>query len=146
MRTAGLCDWSQCRYYYNICPQKFSSISWNSYLLSELHSGSRRLPIFIIAGSLHHSANLPTVERQWRHNHAHLNFICPGHHLHQEGASGELVLISFGSGCIPCSSVMRLCSTLGGPDPFFDAHARGMYSLNTVVLWDRIAWLFPCGV
>jgi hypothetical protein len=37
------------------------------YLLSELHSGSRRLPIefpehLIIAGSLHHPANLPTVE------------------------------------------------------------------------------------
>jgi ABC-type nickel/cobalt efflux system permease component RcnA len=110
------------------------------YLLSELHSGSRRLikefpEHLIIAGSLcdlHHPANLPTVERQWRHNHAHkllsrsrlllhstvVNCNCSDHH--QEGGSSQLVLVGFAGCCIPCSAHMRLCSiaTLGGPDPF----------------------------
>jgi hypothetical protein len=45
-----------------------------------------------------------------------VNYNCSGHH--QERVSGQLVLVGLGGGCIPCSVDMRLCSTLGGPDPF----------------------------
>jgi hypothetical protein len=45
-----------------------------------------------------------------------MNCNCSSHH--QEGASGQLVLVSFEGGCIPCSADMRLCLTMGGPDPF----------------------------
>jgi hypothetical protein len=44
-----------------------------------------------------------------------VNFSCSGHH--QEGAPGELVLVSFGGGCVQ----------------HWEAQTRGMYSLNTLV-------------
>jgi hypothetical protein len=84
----------------------------------------------IIAGSLcdlHHPANLSTVKRQWQHT-TPISFY-RGYTPTSTLNCGELWLFRPSSGggirsaCVRslgggCSAHMRLCSTLGGPDPF----------------------------
>jgi hypothetical protein len=58
--------------------------------------------------------------------------VSSGHH--QEGASAQYVLVSFGGGCIPYAVMCRYEAVfnIGRPRPTFDLHA---HSLNTLVIF-----------
>jgi hypothetical protein len=82
--------------------------------------------MFVSPEIIYRSEGAETWHRLDIKDHSHGKYL--GHH--QEGASGQLVLVSFGGGCIPY--MIKAVFNIGRPSPILDVHARGMYSLNTL--------------